>query len=391
MALKLYGASWSPDSDRVKKFLGEHKVHYDWLDIDTDEDAARKVVDVSNGKKVIPVLIMEDGSVLIAPSDEELMKKLNLPPDPELEFTDLAIIGAGPAGMAAAIYTTREDIGTILYDKGVVGGWASLTDKIDNYPGFPDGIGGLELASDMEKQARRFGADFRLGVEVKGLKRQGRYIVLDTNEGEKLARAVIVATGSDYRRLNIPGEAEYTSRGVHYCATCDGPFYRNKKIIVIGGGNAAMQESMFLTKFSSDITMLVRGSELKGSEILIDNLKLKPEIKVEYNTVVTEIIGQDGLVSSVKAGNTVTGQERVIDTNGVFVFIGLLPNTGWLKGVIDLDEIGMIKTDKTLETSMKGVFAAGDVRSGASMQIASATGEGATAALMVREYLKEVG
>ncbi len=307
----------------------------------------------------------------------------------ETEIHDVVIVGAGPAALSAAIYTTREDIDTVLFEKGVIGGLAAVTDWIDNYPGFPKGIAGLELADGLREQAERFGADIRLG-EVTKIIDNGEYKQLNTTECEIKARAVLIATGSDYKKLGIPGEQEYYARGVHYCATCDGAFYRDKKLVVVGGGNSAVQEAMFLTKFASHIDLLVRGPEMRASEILQHELKKqKDKITVHLNITTDQIIGVDGKVVKVIGTNIKSNQQIEFSTDGVFVFIGLLPNTAFLKdSKIELDQIGMVKTNSDLETAVPGVFAAGDVRSGATMQIASATGEGATAALIIRKYLE---
>lgn len=302
------------------------------------------------------------------------------------QIIDVVTVGAGPAALSAAIYTTREDLKTILYEKGVVGGLAAITDWVDNYPGFPKGLAGLDLAEDLRKQAERFGADIRLGeVTAINLNADGTK-TLDTTDGEIKARAVLIATGSDYKKIGVPGEAEFYARGVHYCATCDGAFYRDKKLVVVGGGNSAVQEALFLTKFASSIDMLVR-SKLRASEVLIQELNQNKKIKVHLNTTTDEIIGKDNKV--VKVIGTANNKKVEFETDGVFIFVGLLPNTNFLKGSkIELDEVGLIKTDPNLQTNMPGVFACGDVRSGATMQIASAVGEGATSALRIREYLE---
>ncbi|HUP26266.1 MAG TPA: FAD-dependent oxidoreductase [Candidatus Limnocylindrales bacterium] len=302
------------------------------------------------------------------------------------EIHDVVMVGAGPAALTAAIYTCREDIKTILYEKAVVGGLAAITDWVDNYPGFPDGIAGLELAENLRKQAERFGADIRLG-DVMDITDDGDYKKLITTDGDVYARTVLIATGSDYKKLGIPGEQEYYARGVHYCATCDGAFYRDKRLVVVGGGNSAVQEALFLTRFATHIDLLVR-SELKASEILQHELsKQANKITVHLGIKTEEIVAIDNKVTSVR-GTDSTGQIVNYETDGVFVFIGLLPNTGFLQNKLSLDDVGMIKTDETLQTSMPGVFAAGDVRSGATMQIASAAGEGATAAMMIRKHLE---
>ncbi|HSW99614.1 MAG TPA: FAD-dependent oxidoreductase [Patescibacteria group bacterium] len=304
---------------------------------------------------------------------------------------DVIMIGAGPAALSAAIYTTREDIETLLFERGVVGGLAAITDWVDNYPGFPKGLAGLELADDLRLQAERFGAKIELG-EVTKIADEGMYKRLETTSGEMLAKSVLLATGSDYKKIGVPGEQEYYARGVHYCATCDGAFYRDKRLVVVGGGNSAVQEAMFLTRFASHIDLLVRSDHLRASEILQHDLndKHKDKITVHFNTTTDEIVGEDNKVIKVVGTDTTTGKKVDFPTDGVFIFVGLKPNTEFLQSsAIELDEIGFVKSDDQLQTSMPGVFVAGDVHSGATMQIASATGEGATAALRIREYLNE--
>lgn len=307
---------------------------------------------------------------------------------------ELVIIGAGPAALSAAIYTTREDIDTVLIEKGAIGGLAAITDWVDNYPGFKDGVAGLELSEQMRQQAERFGAKIELG-EVLSLTDEGKLKKLTTTDGDIYTKAVIIATGSAYKQLGIEGEQKYFGRGVHYCATCDGAFYRDKKLVVVGGGNSAVQESIYLTKFASHIDLLVRGDSFRASEVLQDELKKhQDKIKVHFNTTIDEIVGgqKDGMdkVIKVLATDKTTDKKIEFVTDGVFVFIGLKPNTDFLKeSKIKLDEFNFVKTNQKLETNIKGIYCAGDVRSGATMQIASATGEGATSALMIREYLKE--
>lgn len=298
---------------------------------------------------------------------------------------DLVIVGAGPAALSAAIYTSREDIDTLLFEKGAIGGLAAVTDWVDNYPGFAEGVAGLKLSDEMRAQAERFGAKIELG-EVTGLKKDGNLVKLETTSGEITAKAVLVATGSEYRKIGVPGEMEYYARGVHYCATCDGAFYRDKKIVVVGGGNSAVQEGLFLTRFASHIDMLVR-SKLKASDVLLKELEKNDKITVHLGVTTDEIVGQDNKV--IKVIGTKDSKKVEFSTDGVFVFVGLDPNTKFLDGSgVELDERRFIKTDMRLMTNVPGIFSAGDVRSGATLQIASATGEGATAALMIREYLE---
>lgn len=303
------------------------------------------------------------------------------------DVREVVMIGAGPSALSAAIYTTREDIDTILYEKGVIGGLAAITDKVDNYPGFPDGIEGMTLAEQLQKQAERFGANIELG-DVSALRRDGDEVVVTVDGNDVRTKTVLIATGSDYSKLGIPGEAEYYGRGVHYCATCDGAFYRDKRLVVVGGGNSGVQETIFLTRFASHIDLLVR-STVKASQVLQDDLQQyidSGKVTVHLGTTPDEIVTQDGKVSAVRV--TKDGEQSDIETDGVFVFIGLKPNTQFLAGSgVELDELGLIKTNEKLETNIEGVYASGDVRSGATMQVASAVGEGATAALEIREYL----
>ncbi|MGH7157843.1 MAG: NAD(P)/FAD-dependent oxidoreductase [Candidatus Saccharimonadales bacterium] len=311
---------------------------------------------------------------------------------------DVLMVGAGPAALAATIYTTREDIETVLYERGVIGGLAAVTDWVDNYPGFPKGIAGLDYAENLRQQAERFGAKIELG-EVNKITDEGQYKRITTADGDVLAKSVLIATGTDYKRTGVPGESEFYARGVHFCATCDGAFYRGKRLVAVGGGNSSIQESMFLTKFASHIDILVRGDSLKASEILQHEVmsdKYKDKITIHFNTTTDEIVGEEieGIkrVTKVIGTDKTTGQKVEFPTDGVFVFVGLKPNTEFLKeSAIELDEVGFVKSNEHLETNMSGVFVAGDVRSGATMQIATATGEGATAALRIREYLEEHG
>lgn len=311
--------------------------------------------------------------------------------DQDDKLHDVVMIGAGPSALCAAVYTTREDIDTVLLEKGVVGGLAAITDWVDNYPGFSKGIEGMKLAEELEAQAKRFGADIRYG-EVTNIVDKGNYKEVETMlDGRLKAKAVLIATGSDYKKIGAPGEAEYYGRGVHYCATCDGAFYREKRLAVVGGGNSAVQEALFLTRFTTHIDLLVR-SVLRASDVLLhelDTMVKEGKITVHLNTKTDEIIATDGK-NVDKVNVTTDGKKASLNVDGVFVFVGLKPNTEFLKDTdIELDEVGLIKTDRDLQTNIKGVFASGDVRSGATAQIASAVGEGATAALKIREYIED--
>lgn len=303
------------------------------------------------------------------------------------EIKDLVIIGGGPSALSAAIYTAREDIDTTIYEKAVVGGIVAVIDKIDNYPGFPNGIEGYALAEGLEQQAKRFGTKIEFG-NVTSIKQDGDLKIVTVDEVEVRARAVLISTGRRYSKIGAPGEEEYFGRGVHYCATCDGAFYYGKKLIVVGGGNSAVQEAIYLTRFASHIDLMVR-STMRASEILkrdLQELVDAGKVTVHLNTSINEILATNNHVSSVKI--TKDNKPMTMDIDGIFVFVGMNPNTSFIDdSLIKLDEFGFIKTDAELQTSMSGVFASGDVRCGATMQIASASGEGVTAAKSIREYL----
>jgi len=301
---------------------------------------------------------------------------------------DVIVIGAGPSALAAAIYLTREDIETTLYERGVVGGMAAITDQIDNYPGFATGITGMKLASELQAQAERFGADIQYG-EASSLRRDGDDIEVVIDGAPVRAKAVLIATGSNHRKLGVPGEEELYGRGVHYCATCDGAFYRDQRLIVVGGGNSAIQEAIFLTRYASHIDLMVR-SKLRASDVLQKELQKfvdEGKITVHIGATTDEVMIKDGKFYGVKT--TQNGVQTELTADGLFVFIGLIPNTQFLgNSDVTLDLGGHIVTDENLRTNVEGVFASGDVRSGATMQIASAVGEGAEVALMIREYLQ---
>ena len=383
----LYGAEWCPYCQSLKKFLEAEQIKFSYQDVDSSEDVKNQMLNLTDQNFLIPTIVI-DGKAYQNPPRQQLAKLLDINIKPPKQ-TDVLIIGAGPSGLSSAIYTSREDLDTLLIEKGSVGGLASITDQIDNYPGFEEGVTGIDFADKLEKQAERFGAkiDFGEVVGIESLPEGG--ILVATTEGDIKAKAVLISTGSSYKKLGVKGEEEYLSRGVHYCATCDGAFYRDKKLAVIGGGNSAVQEALFLTRFATHIDLLVR-SEIKASEVLIRELGKMVEsgkITIHKNIEAKEIIGDGKHISSIEA--TQDGKPLSFKPDGIFVFIGLTPNTNFLKYTnVDLDDWGFVATDLNLMTSIPGVFASGDVRSGATMQIASAAGEGATAALNIRKYIE---
>jgi thioredoxin reductase (NADPH) len=389
--LKVYGAPWCPDCRRAKKFLGEHRVPYDWSDIDEDAEGLAEVERRQGGGRTIPMIVFGDDSVLLEPSNDELARKLGLTLEAERAYYDLAIVGGGPAGLAASMYAAREGIDTIVIDKSALGGQAGVTERIDNYPGFPDGIGGSDLADRFVAQAQRYGVELLSAVGVESIKPddEGTVSITLSSGQEVCAAAVIVATGSTYRRLGVPGEDDLIGAGVHFCATCDGPFYRGaKELLVIGGGNSALEEGLFLAQFADRIRIVQSGPQLSASQLLQDKVREQSTFDVHTNTKVTELVGRNGKLHEVRARNSETGEEYAWQPQGAFVFIGLDPNTGFLNGALELDRWGFIVTDDQFATSMPGVYAAGDVRADSTKQLGSAVGDGIAALLQVRAYLR---
>ena len=303
------------------------------------------------------------------------------------ETYDVVIIGGGPAGLTAGIYAGRAQLKTVIVEKGLPGGQIAQTDEVENYPGFPEGISGPELASRMVRQAEKFGARIVMD-EVLGLeKAEGGYLVRGYERNYR-ARAVIVATGANPRRLGVPGEDKFYGRGVSTCATCDGFFYRDKEVVVVGGGDAAVEEGIFLTKFARKVTLVHRRDELSANKVAQKRAFQIPMMHFVFSHVVSEILGEDQ-VTGVRLKNLKTGEEYVYPTDGVFVFIGHEPNTAFLKGVVELRPDGYIAVRDEVFTSEPGIFAAGDVADPIYRQLTTSVGAGTRAAMMAERYLAE--
>jgi thioredoxin reductase (NADPH) len=389
--LILYGTNWCKDCKRSKQFLGEQRIHYDYVDVDKDADALAYVVQVNNGKRKIPTIVFPDGSVLSEPSNAELAAKLGLKIAAERCYYDVLIIGGGPAGLTAGLYLAREKADVLLIEKGSLGGQAAVTQSLENVPGFDQPISGEEFGQRLSNQARRFGVQILQAQEVTEISSKGKYREVTTADGSCYGgKAMLIATGSHYRRLSVPGEDDLIGVNVHFCATCDGPFYKGKEVLVVGGGNSGFQEGLFLTRFASHVTIVEFAPEVKASQVLQEKVAEQDNVTVVTNHAVQEFVVESGALSAVKVQDRATGEIKEWHPEGVFVFIGLSPNSGFLPPEIEVDRWGFVVTDRMLQTSVKGCFAAGDVRAGATNQIASAAGEGATAALMIREYLKEM-
>jgi thioredoxin reductase (NADPH) len=390
--ITLYGVDWCPDCKRMKKIMGEHQIPYRWIDTDHDSEARSYVERINGGAYRVPTLTLSDGTVLVEPSNAELKVKLGITGRASKPIYDVIIIGGDPAGLTAAIYTGRDNYDTLIIDRTGLGGQAGLTQVIENFPGFDKGVTGADFAERLSEQAQRFGTEPLQGEEISNIHREGQYIVVTSvNKREYIGRSVLISTGSHFKQLNVPGEMELAGIRVHYCATCDGPFYKGKSLMVIGGGNSGFEEGLFLSTFAKDVTIIEHNPEVKASEILQDKVDKKKNMKVFTNRDVKEFKVDGTSLSSVLVEKRDTGEIEEWNPEGVFVFIGLKPNSAFLRDTVECDKWGFVKTDLTFQTSLEGVFAAGDVRSGSTKQAVSAAGEGTTAALMIRQYLQSIG
>ena len=287
--------------------------------------------------------------------------------------------------MSAGIYTSRARLSSLLIEKGAIGGQIINAELVENYPGFTAGISGIDLTQAMHEQATKFGLE-TLAAEVTGIEVTGKQKIVKTSQGDYLAGAIIIAGGSERQKLGVPGEAEYTGKGVSYCATCDGAFFRDKTVAVVGGGNAAITEALELTKFASRIILIHRRHELRATKILQEKVMSEPKIEIIWDTVVEEILGET-FVNKIRVRNLNTDKASVLDVSGVFINVGSQPATGYLKGLLTLDAVGAIVTGERLETSVPGIFAAGDIRSGSIRQVIGAAGDGAAAAVNAGKYI----
>jgi thioredoxin reductase (NADPH) len=393
--IRVYGASWCPDCRRAKRFLGDQRVPFEWHDIEIDPDGVRIVQERNNGNNIIPTIIFPDDSHLAEPSNEELAEKIGLERSAMMHVYDLIVIGGGPAGLTTSIYAARENLQTLVIDSKGLGGQAGVTERLDNYPGFPEGIGGAELADRIVQQAQRYGVEMLQAVSVVQVSSDHEQIDVEAATGDHYhARAALIATGSSYRRTDAPGEEDLIGAGIHFCATCDGPFYKGaSQLVVLGGGNSGLEEGLFLTQFVDKVTIVQRADRLTANKLLQDKVNMDDKMEVLLNREVVEFRPKDdgsGKLGAIVLKDLETGATEEFHPAGCFVFIGLDPNTEFVKGVVDLDDRGLVLTGMGLMTSMPGVFAAGDVRSGSTKQLASAVGEGAAAAIGIRQYLESL-
>ncbi len=301
---------------------------------------------------------------------------------------DLLIVGGGPAGLTAGMYATRGGLRTVLIEKLAPGGQAASTFMIENYPGFPEGIPGPELSQAMENQAKRFGLEIING-EIEQLISRGHLWEVIQEGNKFIGKAVIVATGVNPVKLGIPGEEELTGRGVSYCATCDGPFFRGQEIGVVGGGDSAVDEALYLTRFANQVYLIHRRNALRAEKIIQERAFRNEKIKILWDTVVTKVLGETG-VEGMELRNVKTLEMRTLKVSGVFFYVGLKPNAEFLRGIAQMDEQGYVITDDHMATSVPGIFAAGDVRQKLLRQVTTAVGDGATAAFAAERYIESL-
>ena len=386
--LLVYGASWCPDCRRAKQFLASHRVAYDWVDLEEHPEKTAEVEARNDGKRIIPTIVFPDGSFLAEPSNDELADRIGLSRVAASHEYDLVIVGGGPTGLTTAIYAARENARVLVVEKSAPGGQAGVTERFDNYPGFPDGVGGAELADRMTRQAERYGVEILAAVGATSIVREGAMLRVALSTGDYVeAPVVLIASGSTYRRTDAEGEADLIGAGIHFCATCDGPFYRGAKdLTVIGGGNSGLEEGLFLTQFADHVTVVQSLDHLTANKLLQDKVLNHPKMSVMLDSsIVSFNANSTGKLESVTIAHG--GSETRHDTAGAFVFIGLDPNTDFLDDSLEVDARGFLVTDQMFRTNADGIFAAGDVRSGSTKQIASAVGEGAGVAIQIRYYL----
>jgi thioredoxin reductase (NADPH) len=390
--IRMFGANWCPDCRRAKQFFGEQRVHYDYIDLDQQPDAIHEVERINHGMRSIPTIIFPDGSVLVEPNNTQLAAKLGLNLEASKDFYDVIIVGSGPAGLTAAIYTSREGLSTLVLEKSGVGGQVGLTRHMENFPGFDQGISGADLADRLRKQAERFGVEIVQAQKVTDLDNDGAYRLVRTAGGkEYCGGAILLATGSHYRRIGVPGEFKLIGINIHFCATCDAPFYKGKNVYVIGGGNSGFQESLHICQFAEHVTILEFEPVCRASPVLQQKVRECGRITVMCNQDVREfLVSEDRKLAGIRIVDRITDEERIDQPDGVFILIGMDPNSDPFQGALDVDTKGFIVTRDNLESSMSGIFAAGDVRAGSTKQAAAAAGEGATAALMMRQYLQKL-
>jgi thioredoxin reductase (NADPH) len=389
--IKVVGDRWSPETHELKAFLARSRVGYRWLDIERDAEA-RELADGGGNGYQLPLVVLPDGHRLVQPTVRDLAERVGLDTEPDLPFYDLAIVGGGPAGLSAAVYAASEGVRTLVVEREVPGGQAGYSARIENYPGFPKGLTGRDFATRTVAQAERFGVEILSTRHVTSLAVKGRYreICLD-DDTTVAAHAILLATGVAFRWLEAPGCPDLVGRGVYYgAATAEAGDCRDQRLYLLGGGNSAGQAALLLADYARRVTIVAPEPSLDDtmSHYLIERIAKQPKIEVCPGHLVVGAEGQKHLERVVIEG-VGGGERRKVEADGLFVFIGAEPRTQWLEGVVDRDEHGFIRSNDRMETSVPGVFVAGDVRAGSVKRIASAVGEGAMAVQAIHGYLAD--
>jgi thioredoxin reductase (NADPH) len=392
--------------------LARNRISYQWLDIEKDDEARELVESSSNGRPQLPTVFFPDGTKLVDPDLKTLAEKVGLRAPAAQPFYDLIIIGAGPAGLGAAVYGASEGLRTVVIEREAAGGQAGTSARIENYLGFPKGISGADLTRRATTQAKRLGAEIVTAQEVTGIRVEDPYRIVTLDDGSELScQALIIATGVKVRELDVPGIEPFIGGSVYYgAATSEAVHYKDKKVFVVGGANSAGQGAMFLSRFASEVTVLIRGESLQASmsQYLIDQIDSTDNISLMTSTEITAVEGSDRL-EAITLTNTTSGESETVTADAIFIFIGAVPHTDIIKNVVEVDEAGFIYTGQDLirdgrrprnwklrrdpfllETSVPGIFAAGDVRHGVIRRVASAVGQGAVAVSLVHKYLETV-
>ncbi len=409
--IRLAGALWSPQSHEVKDFLARHQIAYQWLDVDIDEQARVMVDEYSDGSSKLPVVLFPDGTVLLEPDMIQMADKVGMQTRAESRLYELIIIGAGPAGLSAAVCGASEGHDVLVIERHAPGGQAGNSPKIENYLGFPTGISGMDLARRAITQAKRFGAEILSATEVVSVRVKDQYRLLTLKDGTELTcKALLLATGATFRTLDIPGVTEMTGAGVYYgAAYTEAMYYRDQPVFVIGGANSAGQGAMYLSRYASKVTMFIRRDTQWSSKYLVDAEAANPKIERLFNTEVIEVCGEPGRLDHIVVLNNITNEVYKLEGAAVFIFIGATPNSKLVRDLVQCNKQGFIVTGPDLvrngqrpkgwtlkrdpfmlETSVPGIFAAGDVRLGTNQRVASATGEGGIAIAAIQQYLSTI-
>jgi len=407
--IRVAGALWSPQSHEIKDFLARHLIAYQWLDVDKDAQA-RALVEAHGGNR-LPVVLMPDGKVLCEPTLRELAAQVGMQTHAERKLYDIIVVGAGPAGLSAAVYGGSEGQSVVVLERGVPGGQAGNSPKIENYLGFPSGLSGMDLARRAITQAKRFGAEILEATEAVRVRVEDKYPIVTLKDGaEIVGKTLLMASGATFRQLDVPGVKELTGAGVYYgAAFTEATYYRDQPVFVIGGANSAGQGALFLSRFTSKVTMLIRRESQWSSKYLRDAEETNPKIERLFNTEVIEVHGTPGKLAEIVVKNNQTGEITTLPGAAMFVFIGAMPNSELVKGLVETNDKGFILTGSDLlregkrpkgwvldrdpfilETSCPGIFAAGDVRFGTNNRVAHATGEGGVAIAAIQRYLETI-